>query len=160
MTTPAERLAFAIIQGQEIARQIQPALKNQQQQQFQETPRPLAYYYPPHHYVSISPKTKTTIYEFTVPPNHVFHIHQIANNWFTDTYSIWSIDGTVFEKVERWISSINAPLTIKDRYIVAYNNVRWTTYNNSRNTIISEVVLDGEIYLVADYKNIIVKTRF
>jgi len=156
----AREIADAIIQGQVIGQNIKitiPPSETGMRMTFTELPRPLSYYYQPHKYVTIPGGYKATLFDFPVPGNHVLHIHQIANNWFNDTYSDWSIDGARFEKVERWISSLNAPLTVKDRYIVAYKNVKWITFNNGKDAIISEVLIDGVVYLLDDWKNLIGK---
>ena len=89
---------------------------------------------------------------FYVPGNHVFHIHQVANNFFTDTYSHWIVDGARFEKVERFIADINSPLDVRNRYICSYSSVKWITYNNSKEAVISEILMDGVIWLLTDFQ--------
>jgi hypothetical protein len=153
----ARRIAEAIIQGQVIGQNIKievPASSNGKFT-FKELPRPLSYYYQPHKYVTIPGGFKATFFEWWLPDNHVLHIHQVANNFFMDTYSDWIIDGVRFEKVERWISSLNAPLNVKDRYIVAYKNVKWITFNKGKEDIISEVLIDGVVYLLDDWKSLL-----
>jgi len=119
---------------------------------FKEQPQPLSYFYPPHHYETVEGSDSLVLYDLKVPPGHLFHIHQVANNWFEDCFADWKIDGARFERVERWISSINAPLVIKDRFILAYNSVKWIFYNQSDESVIAEVLIDGMIWLYDDWK--------
>jgi len=147
-----QKIAQAILQAQMIAREIPPAtIGGDGKIELKEQPRPLSYYYRPHKYKTVEPGTHEIIYDFNVPGNRVFHIHQVANNWFRDTFSEWKLDGVRLEKVERWISSINSPLVIKDRFLVAYHNVKWITYNNSDSAIISEALLDGLVWALPDW---------
>lgn len=122
---------------------------------YKEMPRPLSYYYRPHQYATVQPKEMKIIYDFTVPYDHVLHIHQVANNYFVDTVSEWKIDGATFEKVLRFIADINNPPVIKDRYIVAYHSVAWNTTNNSNKAILSEVLIDGIVYHIDDWKAVV-----
>lgn len=143
------RIAETILEAQ--SRELQTE-KEVKQARFKELPRPVSYYYDPHRYATVEAGETKTLYDFKLPKNRVFHIHQVANNWFHDTYSIWKLDGARVEKVERWISSINSPLVIKDRYLVAYNSVKWITVNNSLESIISETLLDGLVWLLSDFE--------
>jgi len=148
--------------GRQIAQEI---LKSQsrtsiigqppEQAGFKEHPRPLSYYYTPHQYQTIEAGDTVTLFDFVVPGSHVLHVHQVANNWYEDTYSEWKVDGARFEKVERWISSINTPLVIKDRFVCAYKNVKWITFNKSDGSILSEVLIDGIVYHLDDWKKIV-----
>lgn len=146
----AKRIAEAILQAQLIGRTIQPVIPKPFQ--FEEAPRPLSYYYQPHQHKSVEANTSEMIFEFTVPPGHLLHLHQIANNWYVDSYAHFEIDGARIETVERVISHINTPLDISHRYIVANNRVTWKTFNNSSEAIESHCLIDGVIYLVSDWK--------
>ena len=150
----AKKAAEAILMGQEVAKSVQPA-PPPQQIELKEVPKALSYYYSPHHYLAVSPNEHETIYEFEVPPNHVFHIQLVGNNFFYGTYSIWEVDGVIMgERIERVLGSVNSALNISGWRLAARNNVRWTTYNESKDEIISEVVLDGVVYLAADWEQL------
>lgn len=145
--------------GQRIAEEI---LRNQARKQqavadktvatWKELPRPLSYYYRPHQYATISSKTTQTLFDFTLRKNHVLWIMQVASNWWETTWSEWKVDGEAIDKVERWISNINTPLVIKDRYLLAYKNVQWIVHNDSQVQIIAEVLIDGVVYHLDDWK--------
>ena len=147
----AERIAESIILAQEIARLQTAKVQNG----FKEMPRTLAYYYRPHQYATVAPGETKIIYDFNVPSNHVFHILQVGNTYFFNTYSIWRVDGVNLERVERIISDINSPLQIGDRQLYAFQNVRWITHNDSDESIISNVLIDGKIYHIDDFKKLL-----
>jgi len=145
------QIAQEILKSQTRTSIIQPPEKGG----FKEQPRPLSYYYNPHQYATVEAGETETIYDFTVPGSHVLHVHQVANNWFEECYADWKIDGARFERVERWISSINTPLVIKDRCILAYKNVKWIFYNKCDEDVLAETLIDGIIYHVDDIKKVI-----
>ena len=144
----AEELASLV--GEEVADRLK-------EKPFVETPKPLAYYYKPHQYETVPAGEHVVIYSFNVPPEHVLHIEQVANNWFEDTYIEWEVDRVLMEKIERFLASINSPVDIRHRYIIAKDKVQWTAYNNSTEDIISEVVCDGTIYHINDWKRMLGK---
>lgn len=116
-------------------------------------PRTVAYYYRPHQIKNVASYSSEIVYDFSLPTNKIFHIHRIANNWYENTYSIWKVDGVSIEdRIERFISDINSPLNIKDRYLVARNNVKWITFNNSSKAIVTEVLIDGVVWDVVEWE--------
>jgi len=149
-----QRIAESIVRKQ---REQQTAQAQQQQQppqssEWHELPRPLAYYYQPHQFQQIPPQTKQVLYDFTLRDNHVLWIMQVASNWWDSTWSEWRIDGATIETVYRWINNINSPLVVSDRYLIAYKTVQWIVHNDSDVSIMAEVLLDGVVYHLEDWK--------
>jgi len=135
------RLAEAIIQSKMIAERIQVAIpKPEEELVFKEIPKPLNQFRNPHGYATVPAGERVTVWNFDVPPDHVFHIEQIGTNWFEDTYLVFLIDGSQREKVEHFYGSINAPQDVSRRFIHARHNVRWIAVNNSSDDVVYEVL--------------------
>ena len=150
------RLAEAIIQSKMIAEKIQVAIPKPEEELlvFKEIPKPLNQFRNPHGYATVPAGERVTVWNFDVPPDHVFHIEQIGTNWFEDTYLLFLIDGSERERVEHFYGSINAPQDVSRRFIHARHNVRWIAVNNSSDDVVYEVLMDGTIYHKDDWEKV------
>ncbi len=118
---------------------------------FKELPKSLNYYYNPDQIVTVKAGERVTVWNFKVPPGHVFHVELLGTNWFEDSYLLWMVDGNVLERIERWYGEPNSPMNIKGRYIYAAQEMRFICVNNSSRDITQEVYCDGVVYLREDF---------
>lgn len=160
MTNISWELAFRLIQGRIIAKALAKEVRSIQPpilplpEKLEQKPHPVSLLYPPLQYRNVEPGTSEIIYDFTVPAGCVFHIELVGNNCFEDTYALWTCDGTLVEKVEREIGSINNPVSIRHRWLAAQHSVKWKFFNNSNVTVPAAVVIDGTIYLKSDFEKL------
>lgn len=153
-----KRIAELLIQSQDIAEKLKEAMAlplppavPPTEYVFKELPKGLSYYYNPHQSVTVSAGDRVTVWRFTVPPNHVFHVELIGTNWYEDTYLLLIADGSQLDKIERFYGEINQPIDVRRRYIYAKQELRVIAVNNSTEDVVYDVYIDGTTYLIEDF---------
>jgi hypothetical protein len=155
-----KRIAELIIQSQDIAYKLKqyipsPPIIEEEKPVFVELPKPLHMFYNPHQSLTVNAGDRATVWFFSVPTNHIFHIEQIGTNWYPDTYLLFEVDGSQREKIERFYGEINAPLDVRHRYITARHDARWIAVNNSDEDVVYDVLMDGTIYHIEDWPKMV-----
>ncbi len=82
------------------------------------------------------------VFFLKIPESAVGFLKLIGNNWFSNTYFEFIIDGEVVKKVEHQIGNINDPTSFDPPYVVR-DRLEFKAYNNSTKSIRFEVVCDG-----------------
>ena len=83
-----------------------------------------------------------TVFLLKVPAGCKAYIQRTGNNWFSNTYYDWLVDGELIEKVERMIAPTPAPKP-ESPPIIAVDKIEWIAYNNSNSSHHFGVLQDG-----------------
>lgn len=116
----------------------------------------------PYRYKTLLAKTNALLFEIQIPPNHVGFITAIGNKFgnnttevYADSYANFWIDGNLYESaaIDRQIADVHNPLVFsREAWIVVHEDIKYEQFNNTNNTHVYQVLINGFIYTENELK--------
>lgn len=133
--------------GESIGRQLSkaitpPALK---------TPPHTTPFPKPYQYETVTSGSKEKVYELDIPPTCIGYIQHVGNNYYSDTYIYWNVDGSLIiePSIELSLAPVNSPKEILP-WIRVNKHILWEAKNGSTTDLDFEVFCDGFYVLIED----------
>ncbi|KKL24077.1 hypothetical protein LCGC14_2418970 [marine sediment metagenome] len=94
----------------------------------------------------ISANSSGVVLSILIPANMTGFISQVANNWYSNTYFVFKVNGMPIEdRIEREMAPVNIPMTYNPP-IIARKKIEWIAFNNTSDDLEFEILCNGTMY--------------